>query len=615
MTRRARTALAVVVALAIGGLTAGAWWRARGAGGGDGDERAAIALPAKAAPATPARPGDVAITGRVIDVQTQRPIGGVEVVFRGAAGDAATTARSDGSYAIRVAPGRYRAFIRDDVAMSFGRRDPPRLPGPPPADVAGVPDEGLMATVVATADIAGVDLSVVRGGKVLGRVVDRIGRPIVGAVVQAAGAGVRPVLATDIAVSADDGSFALRVPPGSFELTASHPRFAGPAEDSRRRYTLSPGQRTDATVIMTAGCEISGRVVRRDGEPAGDGALERQWGRGEFEFAPAGRIDPDGGFHWVTTERDDIALRAWPWQAPPSPIRRFACRDGARFDGVVLRLPERSPAIEGTLVAPTGVPIGFAFIDVKAIDADGVGQQERSDVNGGWSVHDAPPGRYRLIARVDGAGIAVATVTSPRTGVRLELSGTGRLDGTAPRMASGSFDLVLDSCTRDGEQIPLPQSRRLVTVTGGRFSVGDVPACELSATALWRGRPLAIHTNVPRGGAARIELAVGDPHDKTVRGQVRDAAGAAVAGAVVSVARPDDDARAATAVSDAAGGFAIKAFSGAVLSAAAHGQVGYARVGAASIDSERLDVTLGDTADAPEPEPEPDADRARSRTP
>ena len=39
------------------------------------------------------------ITGRVIDIRHQVPIGNVEVVFRGAAGDASTTARPDGQYA------------------------------------------------------------------------------------------------------------------------------------------------------------------------------------------------------------------------------------------------------------------------------------------------------------------------------------------------------------------------------------------------------------------------------------------------------------------------------------------------------------------------------------
>ena len=547
------------------------------------------------------RPAEVAITGRVIDVQQQRPVGSVEVVFRGAAGDATTTTtRRDGSYAIRLAPGSYRAFVRDGAALSFGRRDPPRLPGPPPAEVAGVPDEALMTALTAARDTDGVDLSVLRGGVIAGHVVDRAGRPIRGALVQAVGGPLRPALASDLAESSGDGGFELRLPPGTFELVASHPRFAGVGPDSRTRFAVSSDRRAEATLVLTAGCVISGRVIASDGRPTGDGALERQVGRGEFEFAPTGRIDPDGGFRWSTTEDGDVRLRAWPWRSPPSPVRRFACRDGARFDDVVIKLPERRPDLEGVLVDRAGRPLGFAFLDLRPLDPDGIGQQERADGAGHWAIYSVPPGRYRLIAHAEGRGVATTSVVSPRDGIRLELGGTGRLEGTTPRLASGSFELVLESCADGGELIALPQSRRLVSVTGGRFTADDLPACELSLAAVWRGRVVAQHVAIPAGGAARIELAIGEPRAKTVRGSVRDASGAPVAGAVVGVARPDDEAQAATAVTDGAGSFAIKAFSGARLTAGAHGATGSARVGGASVDAERVDIVLGETDD-PEP--------------
>jgi len=558
---------------------------------------AAVTAGDRAPPPDPRRPGEVAITGRVIDVQQQRPVGSVEVVFRGAAGDATTTTRRDGSYAIRLAPGGYRAFVRDGAALSFGRSDLPRLPGPPAGEVAGVPDEALMTAVTAARDTDGVDLSVVPGGVVAGHVIDRAGRPIRGALVQAIGGALRPTLATDLAESGGDGGFELRLPPGTFELAASHPRFAGVSPDSRTRFAVSSGHRAETTLVLTAGCVISGRVIASDGRPAGDGALERQLGPGEFEFAPTGRIDPDGGFRWSTTENGDIRIRAWPWRSPPSPVRRFACHDGARFDGVVIKLPERRPDLEGVLVDRAGRPLGFAFLDLRPLDPDGIGQQERADGAGHWAIYSVPPGRYRLIARGETGGVATTSVVSPRDGIRLELGGTGRLEGTTPRLASGSFELVLESCA-DGELIALPQSRRLISVTGGRFTADDLPACELALAAVWRGRSVAQHVAIPAGGAARIELAIGDPHAVTVRGAVRDAAGAPVAGAVVGVVRPDDEAQAATAVTDGAGSFVIKAFSGARLTAGAHGATGSARVGGASVDAERVDIVLGETDDA-----------------
>src|SRR3954470_1835653 len=183
---------AVAVALAVAAVTA-AVLRDRGAppGGSPGAaaaQAAPAASPAAPPPAPPAGPpGAVAITGRVFEAAQQRPVGDVEVVFRGAAGEVTATTRRDGGYALRVAPGSHRAFVRGGGAMSIGRRPPPRVPAPPPAELAGVPDEALMTAVVAARDTDGVDLAVVRGGSVAGRVLDRAGQPIGGAVVYAVG--------------------------------------------------------------------------------------------------------------------------------------------------------------------------------------------------------------------------------------------------------------------------------------------------------------------------------------------------------------------------------------------------------------------------------------------
>jgi carboxypeptidase family protein len=591
---------AVAVALAVVAVGA-AVLRGRGAppGGSPGtaaSQGAPASSPAAPPPAPPpGPPGAVAITGRVFEATQQRPAGEVEVVFRGAAGEVTATTRRDGAYALRVAPGSYRAFVRGGGVMSIGRRDPARVPDPPPAELAGVPDEALMIAVVAARDTDGVDLGVVRGGSIAGRVLDGAGQPIGGAVVYAIGGPHRPAIGTDITTSADDGGFELLLPPGVFELAASHPRFAGIAGPIRARYAVGPGTRAAATLVLAAGCIVSGRVIGPGGAPAGDGALELQRGLGDAAFVPAGQIDADGAFRWATTADDEIALRAWPWKASPSAVQQFRCRDGARFDGVEFALPDRRPDLEGVLVDRAGRPVRFAYVDLRPLDPDGIAQQERTDEAGRWEVHSLPPGRYRVTARAPG-GVASATVVSPRGGVRLELGGTGRLEGTTPRLASGGFELVLDSCVAGGEPIALPQSRRLVMVTGGRFAVDDLPACELAFSAIWRGRPVAQHVAVPAGGTARAELPIGELPDKTVRGVVRDAADRAVSGAAVIAIRPDDDTRTAAAMTDAAGGYTIRAASGATLRATARGQVGEARVGGANVDAEQVDLVLGESA-------------------
>ena len=429
-------------------------------------------------------------------------------MFRSASGESSTTTRADGAYAIQVATGTYRAFVRDDTVLSIGPPDLVRLPGLPSADTAGVPDETLMTMVLATADTQGVDLSVVRGGTVSGHVVDRGGHPIAGAVLRARGGNLRPTLATDVAESDHAGGFELRLPAGTFSLDASHPRFAGIAGATAPRITVEPGDHLTTTLTLTAGCVIAGRVVRHDGKPAGDGAIEKQWTgeEGDLDFTLAGKIEPDGTFRWMTTDEADVTLRAWPWKSPPSPARRFTCRDGARFDDVVFQLPDLRPDITGVLVDKAGAPVASTFLDLQPLGRGGINQQERTDATGRFDVYHVLPGRYRLTAQAEGRGVATQTIVSPTSGVRLELGGTGRIEGTTPRLTSGSFELLLGTCVNASGSIPLPQSRRLVTVADGHFTVDDLPACELSFGTLWHGQRVPQHASIRSGGTAHLAL-------------------------------------------------------------------------------------------------------------
>jgi len=622
--RRSRIAVAVgVVVLALA-----AWWGiTRGsepAGGVPGQPSSASrgigrdlsdaiarsrARAAKLPLDVPRHDGEVTISGRVIDVRQQQPVGDIEVVFRSLSGEASTTTGPDGGYSIRVAMGLYRAFVRDDTVLSVGRPDLVRLPALPSAETAGVPDEALMALVLAAGDTEGVDLSVVRGGVVTGHVVDRSGRPIAGAVLRArGGGGMRPTLATDLVETDRDGSFELRLPAGAFYLDANHPRFAGvaeiagaasPAGPTSTRIALAPGDHLQTTITLTAGCVISGRVVGPGGRNASDGAIERQWGQGDFEFAPAGQIEPDGKFRWVTTDEVDITLRAWPWKSPPSASRQFTCRDGARFDDIVFQVLDRRPDLDGVLVDHAGAPVGLAFVDLVPLDPGGVAQQERSDAAGRWSVYNMPPGRYRVTAQAEGRGVTSQTVVSPHDGVRLQLGGTGRIEGTAPRLLAGSFELVLGTCSDGTGVLPLPQTRRLVTVLGGRFAVDDVPACELSFVAIWHGRPTSEHASIPSGGTAHVELDLGPPVARTVHGVVRDAAGQPLAG--VQVTATDQGDGDVTATTDASGAYSLNTFSGATVSAIAHGRIGFAQVGGAG-GGGQVDLVVEDMADDVETE-------------
>jgi len=520
MSRRPRIAVALVV------LAIAAWWGlarstppsepaasarpATGARAPADELRDALARArSRAARIPPAGRGAsdlVAISGHVLDLRGNLPVGDVEVVYVGASGEHATTTGRDGAYALRVEPGTYRAFVRDDTVLSVGRPGLVRLPGAPPADTAGLPDESLMLMIDARADLDGVDLSIMRGGVVSGRVVDGALRPVAGAVVFAHGRGPRPTMASDTDETDRDGRFELKLPAGEYDLEASHPGFAGVAPERDTRLVVAAGDHLRPTVTLAAGCVISGRVIGRDGKPAGDGALERKWGDGALDFSPAGRIEADGRFRWATTDEADVTIRAWPWKSPPSPARQFTCRDGARFDDVVFQLPGQPADIAGVLVDRDGAAPGVAFIDLRPLDPGGINQQERTDSAGRWEVFSMPPGRYRITAQVEGKGVATATITAPATRVRLELGGTGRLEGTVAGMTTGSFELDVRAC-RDGTGIiGLMYPRRMVTVTGGRFAVDGLPACDLLFVTQWRGRAGFTQVRIPVDGVAQLAL-------------------------------------------------------------------------------------------------------------
>lgn len=446
--------------------------------------------------------GLVQITGMVVDRVSTDRVGEVEVVFRGPAGEQSTIAGADGSYRIELEPGAYRAFVRDESVLSIGAPVEERLPGFPDLDAIGAPDESAMPLVVAQTDLEGVDLFVLRGGTIHGVVRDAAGHPIAHAMVRAlSGRRLRPALGSDLAETDADGSYELRVPAGEWQLELDHARFAGLDGDDPQ-VSVSAGERVEHDLVALAGCVIAGKVIGANGLPAGDGAVELGYDGG---FAPSGKIAADGTFRWTTLGQREIRLRAWPWKSPPSEEQRFACRDGARFT-TTFHIPARGADIGGVLVDASGAPVPLAFLDLAPLDEGGLSQQERSGIDGTWGVFAMPAGRYQLTAYAPGRGVISTVVTSPSAGVRLQLGGTGTVDGTVQGLTNGSFELQLAGCSLDGTPIKITEDTRLVSVRGGRFTLSDLPACDLFGQAKWRDSSRRIRISVTPNGHAALAI-------------------------------------------------------------------------------------------------------------
>jgi protocatechuate 3,4-dioxygenase beta subunit len=555
----------------------------------DPDRRA----PAPTLALAPTLPKIITISGHVVDDTDHSPIGNAEVLFRNQLGEATVQTKTDGSFSLQTAPGDYRVAVRGPGVITSGPGDRIRLEnGGPVAAVVGAPDETLMPAVHATADIANLELPATASSTITGRVIDENSHPVAHAIVRAHGRGVlRSALGTDSTESDEHGEFTLEVGTGRYALDARAPGFAGLSS------AIEVAARSHATqkvaLLLARGCEIRGRVVRADGSPAADGAIERQT-QDSIDFQPAGRVEPDGTFVWTTNETADIALRAWPWKSMPSNVQVFACHDGARYKDVVLRLPDHPAAISGVVVDASGDPVPFAYVDVEPLDVGRQGQQERADAAGRFGIFDLWGGRYQLTAAAAGRGIAVTTVAVPRGDeLKLQLTGTGRIEGTTTALANGTLQVAFDSCfdALDLQKRPMEIARepRLVTVTGGRFAIDDAPACDLQLHARWRDQIIPARVVVPPAQTGHLELALGPPHAKTVHGIVRDRGGNPVANARVTAVL---DGRTTAASTDAEGGYSLQTWSGAGLAAGDGSHIGRALVGRANVGDERVDLTL-----------------------
>ncbi|MCA9674392.1 MAG: carboxypeptidase regulatory-like domain-containing protein, partial [Myxococcales bacterium] len=546
----------------------------------------------------PAR-GTVRIEGRVLDQSSGDPVADIDVVFAGpdgGPGETTATADASGHYAIDVVPGTYRAFVRGDGVISVGNASWDRLPGAADPDAAGAVNDQLAPLLRVAHDQRGVDLGVERAGVIVGRVLDDGGRPVVGAAVRTlGGGGRRPVLGTDVVETDASGGFRLEVPVGYYALDATdadHAGLAQPDGDPPMVEVLA-GETSTIDLRMASGCIVTGHAVRRDGRPAGEGAIER--GLGGSDFAPAGRLDADGAFRWTTVASGDVTLRAWPWKSPPAPGQTVACHDGARFD-LTFEIPDDAPDLAGRIVGADGAPVSVAYVDIYGMSAGTMNQQERGDADGRWAVYALPPGDYAISAHVPGQGVAWTTASVPGPEVVLQLSGTGSVAGEVTGMVDGTLAIEVDGCGVGGGAVGVDRQTVLAPVSGGRYRVDGLPACRLAMTIRTPGRTLQTDVEVPAGGVARADVDVSPPRAKEVHVHVRRVDGSPAAGALVMAFDPDLGGAMQPRAADGDGEITLDAHVGEVVHAFLPdgSQMGQDQVSDAPGDREDITITLED---------------------
>ncbi|HTM21469.1 MAG TPA: carboxypeptidase-like regulatory domain-containing protein [Kofleriaceae bacterium] len=436
---------------------------------------------------------------------TPSPFGGAEVVFAGAAGEVTAIAGGDGRYDLRLAPGRYRVYVRGDNAVSavdnLWYEPPSRAPRP------GTPRLDLALPVELSADVVGLDLPVLQVGQIAGQVVAH-GRPVAGAVVRQ-GSNAAVIAGTDSAVTDAAGRYQLVASPGPRTVQVSHPGFA-PIEGPW--LYLDAGKRIDFDVTLRAGRAVTAKV--RAGRPSLSGVVLR--------------------------------------------------RDGTPV-----------PAAQVLAVATSPLVVDW--------------QYAVTDAHGHFVLRDLVRGPYRVTAVAPGDGLASAEVTLPRRELRIELSGTTRIEGTSPHLREGAFLLRL----RDPD--PQRDLDRLVPVHEGRFAVDGIPATFARIDFEWQDQTgwFAID---PRRPSTRVDIILGAPQPKRVTGTIRFL-GKPVAGSIAAPATPGAVPTRVAVGPD--GRFALDTYSGAMLDATSTpdcdlcaAAIGEAQVSAHTGRDERLDVDL-----------------------
>lgn len=499
------------------------------------------------------------VSGRVIDRETITPVGGVEVVFTGAASATAVT-DADGFYEVSVPPGRYQTSVRSERVMSVVKPRRQRPDVEAAARQRAVPPPNLAPAFLVDHDLASVDLDVVGSVVVHGRVHDSAGRPIPGALVRAdvqdPDSG-QPVDGADRTTTDVRGEFSLRLAAKSQQIEVAHPDYGAAA--MRPIIDLGAGPVDDLDITMLAGCIISGRVTRH-GRPYGVGLLAKAASLSNPQWVGAGALDPAGGFRFATDEETTIVLQAQPYKGPASEPKTFACRAGARFPDQVFEIPDRRPSITGRLVTATGAPVPRAYVDLS-----GTAQSsDRADDQGRLELYDLEPGEYAIVSRVPGLGVATGHATAPGGEVVLTFGGTGALHGTTRGITDGVVTLEVDceQCLSETPTWGRTGERFLVPIHDGTYRVDGLPACKLRVTPSSGGFETKVDpVDIVAGGDTELDLDLRALVTKEVHGKVVDAEGEPVAGALVSVkGRPR-----LRMLTDEHGGFVMRASVGATL--------------------------------------------------
>ncbi len=504
------------------------------------------------------------LVGRTLDAKSGRPVPRTRVEARAAGTLRQTRSGPDGSFALRGLPPRSWQL----------RADEPRYV---PWTHAGVS--------VRPGETKTLDVPLVLGASISGRVTDENGQPVANAAGVLSAAGpvslqrlMRRLRAAEAPVfrTRADGAFsATRLSPGESQiLTVAHPDFEAATLGG---ITLAPGgAKAGLALVLKRGAVVAGAVKDGNGLPVAgaDVALSRPVGFGGGRGRAMVVAGPGGG---AAAERKSestgadgaFALRG----VAPGDYSLTVTRSGyatTRVDPVKVPKAGSPPAIQVTL--GPGASISGRVARGGGADADGFivratvpGQppfaaaatsDQPTGVDGGFAVDGLKPGEAYDLELFGPTGPLEGKrgLVAPASGIVITVAGPGRITGTARDAADGhpltEFQVsyepdrgggrggvfiarVMTGGAAGGAGRPVD-----VQSPDGTFAIEDVPAGTWSVVVSAKGYQASRAGGVVVAeGASRDGVEVRVTKGAQVKGHVADATtGAPVANAAVSLA-------------------------------------------------------------------------------
>jgi hypothetical protein len=306
------------------------------------------------------------------------------------------------------------------------------------------------------------------------------------------------------AVSADQGTYRLEVPPGVYEISLAATGHVGTLpRPSVRIEESSPISWLNFTVHRTA--TVAGRVVGPGGNPVSGATVQVNRARGAYSFdAGAGRSVTDGmGRFTLTIPPAEVLLQADAGKLGSTLSRPLYARSGTHLTGVEILIGGGS-SLSGRVLAPGGRAVSES---ARVLLQDDLGiRNVPCDPSGSFAVGGLTPGTKYLQAAAKGfaPGQVTRLELQPNAALNVVLQ-VGSSQGAGGKVVSqddlpvAGARVTARPASPGSQLLQLLPPQEVVTTADGSFSFTDLPALPIEISAHGPGNLVVTRSGVPVG--------------------------------------------------------------------------------------------------------------------